>query len=162
MLFKLSILETQSGSKNKMPPISLSCMGSRQTKQFAFSKQPKQLAPTNQLDLNYLTWLSRSFPNVVNHPFAERHLRLWEWFDALTPGVRPDPRIEVWPRGGAKSTTAELGCTFVGLHLKRRFALYVCATQEQADYHASAIATLLERIGSERAVGKFGNSALLS
>lgn len=36
--------------------------------------------------------------------------------------------------------------------------LYVCATQEQADLHVQSIATLLEEMGIERNLNKFGHS----
>lgn len=39
-----------------------------------------------------------------------------------------------------------------------RFVLYVSETQEQADKHVQAIATLLETIGIDRSVGKYGTS----
>lgn len=42
--------------------------------------------------------------------------------------------------------------------LKRKFVLYVCATQDQADHHVQAISSLLESAGVERRLGKYGNS----
>jgi predicted phage terminase large subunit-like protein len=42
--------------------------------------------------------------------------------------------------------------------LSRRFVLYVSETQDQADLHVQAIATLFERLGVERAVGRYGTS----
>src|SRR4051794_24966006 len=66
-------------------------------------------------------WLRKHFPRVCTHPFAERHTRLWDWFERLAPGDKPRPRVELWPRGGAKSTTTELGCVRVGVKLTRRF-----------------------------------------
>lgn len=76
--------------------------------------------------LPWREWLACRFPAVCTHPFAPRHERLWEWFEALEPGSKPRPRVEVWPRGGAKSSSGELGCVRVGIKLSRRFALYVC------------------------------------
>jgi predicted phage terminase large subunit-like protein len=113
---------------------------------------------SEELNLSYIEWLTTYFPHIVSKPFSERHLKLWEWFDNLVPGFRPPPRVEVWPRGGAKSSTAELGTAYVGGRLKRRFVLYVSGTQELADYHVQSIGSLLERIGVERAIGKHGNS----
>jgi hypothetical protein len=100
-------------------------------------------------------------------PDGGRHARLWDWFEALTPGVRPFPRVEVWPRGGAKSSTGELGVSYCGtrqiqhngeVRPSRRFALYVSETQGQANKHVQAIAAKFESLGMERAVGKYGNS----
>ena len=108
--------------------------------------------------LPWQEWLRLNFPQVVSRPFGERHLRLWEWFEALTPGTRPRPRVEVWPRGGAKSTTTELGIARVCVKLTRRYVLYVSETQDQADKHIGSIASLLEAAGVERKVGKYGSS----
>lgn len=89
---------------------------------------------------------------------AERHRKLWEWIDALTPGVRPRARVESWPRGGGKSTSVELGVVRVGEKLSRRFALYVSATQDQADKHVQAVAARFEFLGRGRRVNKYGIS----
>ena len=89
---------------------------------------------------------------------APRHERLWGWFDGLESGVRPRARVEVWGRGGAKSSTAELATAWVGVKLTRRFVLIVSETQEQADKHVQSVAALFERIGVGRAVGKYGSS----
>ena len=118
-------------------------------------------APSNDAsasDLTWREWIAKNFPHVASQPFAERHVGLWEWADALTPGVRPRARVEVWPRGGAKSSTGELATAWVGTKLTRRFVLIVSETQEQADKHVQAISTLFERIGAGRAVGKYGSS----
>jgi predicted phage terminase large subunit-like protein len=105
-----------------------------------------------------LAWLSSRFPSYVTKPFGERHLRLWDWLESIEPEKRPTPRIEVWPRGGAKSTTGELGIARIGFRGVRKFALYVSGTQEQADLHVAAIADLFEKLGLERALNKYGNS----
>ena len=91
-------------------------------------------------------------------PTGPRHLGLWAWFGALTPGVKPQARIEIYPRGGAKSTMAEQGTAYAALTRRRFFALYVCGTQDQADAHLSAVAGLLERAGVRRAVNAYGQS----
>ena len=109
-------------------------------------------------DQPWRDWLGERFPETTSAPFAPRHENLWEWFDALTPGVKPRPRVEVWPRGGAKSSSGELGCTRVGAKLTRRFVLYVCETQDQADKHVQAVAEHFESLGVGRAVNPFGSS----
>ncbi|HVT12986.1 MAG TPA: phage terminase large subunit [Fimbriimonadaceae bacterium] len=107
-----------------------------------------------------LDWLLSHFPAIATHPFAERHRRLWAWFESLSPGgtVPPRPRVEVWPRGGAKSSTAELGCAYLSTRLTRRFVLYVSGTQAQADLHVQSIASHLEELGVDRAVSRYGTS----
>lgn len=108
--------------------------------------------------MTWQSWLKANFSHVTTAPFGTRHVRLWEWFDALEPGLKPKARVDVWPRGGAKSSSAELATAWVGLNLKRRFVLLVSETQEQADKHVQAIATLFERLNIARAVGKYGSS----
>lgn len=105
-----------------------------------------------------LEWLANNFPTYVRKPFAQRHLKLWRWIEALTPGVAPAARAEIWPRGGAKSTTGELGVARVGFKLSRKYGLYVSGTQEQADKHVVAVAGLFERLGMDRALNKYGSS----
>lgn len=102
-------------------------------------------------------WLRANFSEVVNYPLGSRHRRLWRWFEDLKTEP-PRPRVEVWPRGGAKSATAELATVFAGTRLSRRFALYVCATQSQADHHVQTIAGFFERIGAQRALSRYGAS----
>lgn len=89
---------------------------------------------------------------------GERHTRLWEWFESLVPGKKRDPRVEIWPRGGAKSSTAELAVAYVGQKGSRKYCLYVSETQDQADKHVAAIAASLERAGVERSLNKYGHS----
>jgi predicted phage terminase large subunit-like protein len=103
-------------------------------------------------------WLEANFPQVCSYPFAPRHVRLWEWIDNLTPGVRPKAYVAVWPRGGAKSTTIELACAFLCVKLTRRFVLYVSETQAQANKHVQAIATNLEHLGVGRSINQYGAS----
>lgn len=106
------------------------------------------------------------FPTYVAAPFADRHHALWAWAWAIRPDERPRPFVAIWPRGGAKSTTAELATVMLGARESRRYALYVCETQEQADDHVSTIAALLESdtlagvypAMSDRLVGKHGAS----
>lgn len=106
----------------------------------------------------YLQFLSTYFPHVASKPLAERHHRLWRWVDSIELGVRIPPQVEAWPRGGAKSSTAELGVAYLGCKLSRRYVLYVSETQDQADKHVAAISTLLEKAGLERSVNKYGSS----
>lgn len=138
---------------------------------FRFSR--RQPSPKNQEDkptwkttakaltdasLTWQQWLGKHFPHVTQFGFADRHVRLWEWIEALRQGERAKSFIAVWPRGGAKSTTTELATVRLCEKLTRRFVLYVSETQDQADKHVQAIASLLERRGVERAVNQYGNS----
>lgn len=90
----------------------------------------------------------------------------WEWESGIEPGERPAPFVGIWARGGAKSTSAELGTVDLGARGKRKYCLYVSGTQDQANDHVSNIATMLESDAlaryvpemGERRVGKYGNA----
>jgi len=103
-------------------------------------------------------WLREHFADVASCPLGERHLRLWRWIDSLKPGLRPTPRVEVWPRGGGKSVTAELGIVYVQRSLSRRFVLYASGTQDQADAHVASVASLFEDAGVSRAISRYGTA----
>lgn len=104
-------------------------------------------------------WLSVFFPYVTFAPFAQRHIDFWEWIDSIELSSSFDPRLEIWARGGAKSSTAELGVTWLGEKLARRFILYVCGTQDQSDNHVLSIASLFEQRGIDRRVNKYGQAS---
>lgn len=109
-------------------------------------------------------WLAALFPHVVRAGFADRHRALWDWAWDVQDGAAPF--VACWPRGGGKSTTTELVAASWGARGRRRYVLYICETQEQADDHVQNIAALLESPAfgaaypacAERAVGKFGNA----
>jgi hypothetical protein len=105
-------------------------------------------------------WLGAHFASYTFAPFADRHIRFWDWIATLQPGVRPRARVEVWSRGGAKSSTLELGCTYIGSEPtpRRHYVLYVSNTQAQANKHVAAIAGMLERVGVQRAINEYGSS----
>lgn len=99
-------------------------------------------------------------------PFAPHHRQCWEWVWALQRGARPRPFIAIWPRGGGKSTTAELACVALGVKRSRTYGLYISATQDQADGHVANVASLLESEVlaqhypslAHRLLGKYGHS----
>ena len=111
-------------------------------------------------------WLTTLFPDYVTGGFADRHTELWDWVWSIKRGVRPAPFVAVWPRGGAKSTSAELATVAVGSRRRRGYAIYICGTQDQADDHVQNIGALLETSTVEeyypdmadRLVTKFGSS----
>lgn len=137
----------------------LSFTGYLPTSLFDFSKPStpaRILIPSETRE--WQAWLDAEFPAYVSAPYGARHRGLWEWVDALVPDVRPRPKVEIWPRGGAKSTTTELGCAWVGRNLKRRFGLYVSGTQDQADKHLMSVAALFEQLDIPRAINEYGAS----
>lgn len=107
-----------------------------------------------------LEWEERilaRFPEFCRHPFGDRHREFWEWRDSIGE-ERPRPFVAIWPRGGAKSTSAEMFVCDAGLSMLRPYAIYVSETQDQADKHVASIATMFERAGAERALNPYGNS----
>lgn len=111
-------------------------------------------------------WLTTMFGPYVRAGFADRHLDFWTWVWALSRGLRPAPFIGIWPRGGGKSTSAELATVSIGARAARSYVLYICETQDQADEHVGNVASMLESPLLERyypslasrRVGKYGNA----
>lgn len=111
-------------------------------------------------------WLAELFGPYIRAGYADRHLEYWEWVWYIQRGIRPPPFIGIWPRGGGKSTSAELGTVSIGARGARAYVLYICETQDQADEHVSNVAGMLESPQIERyypalasrRVGKYGNS----
>ena len=90
-------------------------------------------------------------------PLAERHLDFWRWVFALRPGRAAPAFVSIWPRGGGKSTSVELAVAHLARKQTRRYGLYVSETQSQADMHVSNAGRMLEEIGVERSVTKYGH-----
>lgn len=124
----------------------------------ATAEAQRRIAARRHLAGDWREWLTKRFPGYVNSGFAPRHEDFWRWVWAVKPKIRPVAFVGIWPRGGGKSTSTELGVVALGLRHVRRYALYVSGTQEQADKHVATIAALLESAGIERAVNKYGSS----
>lgn len=136
-------------------------MGSLTTKHFAFSPQSTRLRttpPPTDTGQGWAEWLSSRAPAYVRAPMAQRHVDLWSWVWAVRPAERPRPFIAIWPRGGGKSTSAELATVALMVRGVRRYAVYVSGTQAKADQHVEAIGAILEALGIGRAVNKYGSS----
>lgn len=111
-------------------------------------------------------WLTTLFPNLFSSPFAARHIELWQWVEAIEGGVKPEAFFAIWPRGGAKTTSAEAAVVRLGAKGVRKFCLYVRGTQDKANESVQNIAAMLEgkRIEAyypdlaSRKLGKYGNS----
>jgi hypothetical protein len=103
-------------------------------------------------------WLASNAAFTTRSTFGEHHIRAWEWFDALEPDKRPPALIECWPRGHGKSTTVELAMARMAVRATRQFCLYVSCSQDAANRHVQAIGGMMERVGVQRAVNKYGHS----
>lgn len=121
------------------------------------------------INQSWFNWLTTLFPSYVSYPgqetqFSEYQTEFWDWIWTFKKGISPGEFVGVWPRGGAKSTSAELACTMVAAKQVRSYGLYVCDVQDRADDHLQNIATMLESpefsrfypFASQRRLSKFG------
>lgn len=113
-------------------------------------------------------WLSQVAPDATKYPMGEHHVEFWDWVWRIRAGVPESPSAfaAFWPRGHAKSTSAELAVAALGARSRRRYCVYVCRTQDKADEHVGNIGDKLEspqmrlhypNMG-ERLVGLFGQT----
>lgn len=109
-------------------------------------------------DLYWQYWLERYFPHIAYHKPSAFHEAFWDWISDFQLGQAQESFVGCVFRGGGKSTTFELGATYTGVRLARRFALVVCETQEQADERVQACRSLFESINVGAAVTKQGTS----
>lgn len=117
------------------------------------------------IEADWRTWLTAIFPGYVTASFSAYHAEYWEWVWSLSGDDRARPFVAVWPRGAGKSTSVELACASLAARKARRYVLYICETQEQADDHVANVAGLLESSpfdetypeASQRRLGKYGN-----
>jgi hypothetical protein len=124
----------------------------------------KRTATFRPLPADPLTWLRQTFGSFFQNargevvPLAPHHEEFWRWLWQLRPGQAAPSFIGLWARGAGKSTSCELAIAAAGYFGLRRYALYCCQTQQQADDHVASIAHAFELLGVERAVNKYGFS----
>lgn len=126
--------------------------------------RPYRIAATPPPD-DWQGWLATVFAGYVRPPYADYHAEYWQWLWSIDAGEARRPFVAIWPRGFGKSTSVEVGCAVLAARRTRRYALYVCATQEQADTHVQNIAGLLESPEfakhfaeqARRKINKYGN-----
>lgn len=119
-----------------------------------------------EFEHDWETWLRVMFPAYCTAPFAGFHRDFWDWLWQIRRNHRPDPFVGVWFRGGAKSTSAEIGCVALGARNARNYVVYTSETQDQADQHVANIGSMLESAAIEqhyplmasRGVTKYGHS----
>lgn len=109
------------------------------------------MAVERDWEKDWRIWTKRMFPKVFSAPFATFHEEFWEWLWAIHYGEPvDDPFVGVWFRGAAKSSSAEAGAVALGVRGRRRYVVYVRATQDQADNSVGNITALLEHPSVER------------
>lgn len=127
---------------------------------------PRPVSPGVPAPEGWQEWLTTMYPRSVAAGFAPRHEQLWSWVWGIGPTSRPRPLIAVWPRGGGKTTSAELASAALGLRGMRFYCLYVRLTQDLADTSVGNIAALLEAATvakhypqhAERKLSKYGQA----
>lgn len=127
------------------------------------AKRHEELGPEPD---NWSDWLAGHFGGYLWPPYAEYHEAFWNWAWSIEADASAPAWIAIWPRGFAKSTSTEVACAMLAARKKRRYGLYVCATQDRADDHVLNVAGLLESKAfsrrypkaAQRKIGKYGNS----
>lgn len=143
---------------NIRPNNSLRLTKSFRAKRFSLSRQRRQAKARKPKNDNWRAWLEKHFAKTTHAGFSERHVEFWDWVWNIRKDERPRPMVAIWPRGGGKSTSAELAVAAIGTRGIRRYCIYVCETQAQADDHVASIANKLESLGVERKLDKYGQS----
>ena len=97
------------------------------------------------------TWLAYHYPRAVRSEFSPHHRDFWRFVAALEADELPEFQgrkreafVAIWPRGHAKSTSGELACAYCAATRRRRFAVVVSATRNQANERVSNVAALLQ------------------
>ena len=117
-------------------------------------------------DLHWRDWLKRMYPDQVSQPFGKHHAEMWDWAWEVRRDSSPDEFVAAWPRKGGKTTEVQLIVVSTVLRGTRRYWLYNCETQPQADQKVQNIAALFERDTvkayypqhAERALNKYKTS----
>lgn len=107
---------------------------------------------TKKEEQDIFEFIKKNFGYITTYPFADWHKELLTWFSNPT-----HTKVVIAPRGSAKSSTTQLGISYLANTNKQNFILYVSATQDQVNEHIKAVADLLEQLGLEPLVGENGN-----
>lgn len=99
-----------------------------------------------EIETDYMTWLNAIFPEQMDgyRELAPFHHELLTHAWAIRRGFRPKPFFAIWFRGAGKSTLGEMIAVMLGALEWRKYVLYVCNTQDQANDHVNNIRTLIE------------------
>lgn len=123
-----------------------------------------------EIESDIWLWLLTLFPSTFTDRDgqlitpAQEHRDFWEWKERIQLGIPPEAWIGIWPRGRAKSTSAELAAINIGVTGLRPYIWYISETQKQSDLHVEAIGEKLEEPTfadfypehAEKKIGKFG------
>ncbi len=93
-------------------------------------------------------------------PFGKHHAEMWDWAWDVKWDSSPDEYIAAWPRKGGKTTQLQLMIVSTILRGTRRYWLYNCETQSQADDKIQNMAALFERPSVRRYYPQHANRAV--
>lgn len=96
-------------------------------------------------DLHWRDWNRKVFPDMTPKPFGKHQAEMWDWAWDIKWDSSPDEFIAAWPRKGGKTTQLQLIIVSTILRGRRRYWLYTCDTQSQADDKIQNMAALFER-----------------
>jgi hypothetical protein len=116
--------------------------------------------------LNWDNWLTKYFPFRYSAKFASHHEKFWQHIETIEPNQKPSAYFLILARGGGKDSNMEGAAVRLGTFGKRRFCLYVRATQDLANKTVQSIGAMLESSEfsqdypqvSERQLTKYGHS----
>ena len=117
------------------------------------------------LDLPYNEWLKTLFPKMYSLPFAPHHKEFWQHVEGIGD-KSPPAYFLVLGRGEGKDANAQGAIVYLGAKERRKFCLYVCATQDLANKNIQTLAGMIgdsnveayyPRLAS-RQLDKYGNS----
>lgn len=83
------------------------------------------------------------FPSDMTAPLGAHHLEFWNHLWGVVAGQSTQPVVMILNRSGGKTTTAELAAVMLGAHRRRRYGLYVRATQAKANEAVGDIGRLM-------------------
>lgn len=110
----------------------------------AMALDPRQAETTAVAPDRWDDWCRTLFPETFAAAFARHHAEFWEHVEKVTAVNQVEPYFAVWPRGGGKTTNLETAVTRLGAAKRRRFCLYVRATQDKANESVRSIQELVE------------------
>ena len=111
-------------------------------------------------------WLRFCFPEMFFQPMAPHHDQFWD----LIWSIDDDSVMSIalaLARGAGKSAASECATVALGAMRRRRYAWYLCETQEMADKHVESMGLMLEQSRhfellypehANRKVGQYGSS----
>lgn len=88
-------------------------------------------------------WLKSLFPNMYKLPFSPHHLDFFTYIDRITT-AKPPAYFLILGRGEGKDACAQGAVCYLGANERRKFALYICATQDLANKNVQTLAGMIE------------------